>query len=265
MSERNKISNKTMQCDRALIILLQQINFERGNNKEPYFTLSWEDIDMLFYSMLNDMVDVFSGLMHVDLFLSGKSEEYQDGSLLSSNRKITLLDISATSLNEHIAASIDAVFEQGYRKLILLLHYYPLYTIKFIDDVFAQLSFEDDCLVYGALRSGNCCLLGLKTNYSNWFRNKNKENNLSSFKESGLDTDYLLREASNSDVIVFPVPTLKSVENGYDIARLKNEIVHSINVNSQFAKHTYEAFKYIEKKYTWRKPKDEAWDIRRHI
>ncbi len=254
-----------MQNDRALIVLSQQINLERGKGDEPYFTLSWEDIDMLYYSMLNDMFDVFSGLQHVDLFLSGKSEDYQGCSLLSSNRKITLLDISVPSMNDHIATSLDAVFEQGYRKIILLSHYYPMYTIKFIENVFAQLSCEDDCLVYGASRSGNCYLFALKTNYSDWFRNNAKENNLSQLKKSYLSTDYLLKKASASDMIIFPLSTLKSVENNYDIVNLKIEIEHSMNLNSQFAKHTYEAFKHIEKKYTRRKPKDEAWDIRRHI
>jgi hypothetical protein len=234
-----------MRNTKAIILFTQQVRFSRGDPNEPFAAIAWDDIDVLFSAMLNDLVEQIIKITNTDIFISVNSSDMQDDFLLSFQRKVNVLDHSSLSFPQRISSAINTVFENDYHRLILYLQHYPL-------------------LVLGASKNGRASLLGVKSNYSDWFKTVQSETTDKS-DTSFIETDYILKKACGNEVLIFNTPTIPAVDNGFDLEKLKRNIEHSMTVEGFFAKHTYEIFKYIDKKYFNRKRKDEAWDTRRHI
>jgi hypothetical protein len=253
-----------MRNTKAIILFTQQVRFSRGDPNEPFAAIAWDDIDVLFSAMLNDLVEQIIKITNTDIFISVNSSDMQDDFLLSFQRKVNVLDHSSLSFPQRISSAINTVFENDYHRLILYLQHYPLLGIEYFSSVFNQLNFEEECLVLGASKNGRASLLGVKSNYSDWFKTVQSETTDKS-DTSFIETDYILKKACGNEVLIFNTPTIPAVDNGFDLEKLKRNIEHSMTVEGFFAKHTYEIFKYIDKKYFNRKRKDEAWDTRRHI
>jgi hypothetical protein len=253
-----------MRNTKAIILFTQEVLLSRGNPSEPYAAIAWEDIDLLFSAMLTDLVDQISKLQLVDIFLSVDSVEIDNESLLSFQRKVNVFDHSSLSLPQRIGSALHNLFENGYHRLILGIHHYPLLGTGLFNSVFNQLNYEEDCIVLSKNSNDDISLIGLKSNYENWFELK-PDLSVDKSNVSSLDYDYILQKACLQDIMIFNTPNITAINNGFDLEKLKRCIEQTMNTQDYFAKHTYEIFKYIDKKYFNRKRKDEDWDIRRHI
>jgi hypothetical protein len=253
-----------MPNTRAIILFTQKVRLSRGNPNEPFTAIAWEDIDLLFSAMLTDLVEQITKIQSVDIFVSVNSTDLQDDFLIPFQRKVNILENSSLTLPQRISSTMNNVFENGYHRLILFMQHYPLIGAEFFNSVFNQLNFEEECVVLGTSKSERVSLFGVKSNYSDWFdsgRNASPVKTDSSY----IETDYILKKACTNDIMIFNTQNIPSVDNGYDLERLKRNIEHSMTTIGFFAKHTYEMFKFIENKYFSKKRKDEDWDTRRYI
>ncbi len=246
-----------MRNTKAIILFTQNVRFSRGNPKVPYTAISWEDIDLLFSAMLSDLLEKFTQLPQVDVFLVTSKSQLHDDFLFAFHDRVKVLYTADKNYNRRVAFAISSVFNEGYNKVIAYFDSYPLVTNNFIDRVFSQLNYEDDCIVCSATKNGNCSLVAMKNNFSSWFGESDEEEFIS--------MDNLIKKACENKLVIFTTHNLPAIVNGYDLQVLKNDIQKQMTIETLYPKKTYQMFKYLDKKLSKRKPKDEAWDIWRHI
>lgn len=246
-----------MRNTKAIILFTQNVRLSRGNPKVPYTAISWDDIDLLFSAMLGDLLEILTQIPQVDIFLVTSKTELQDDFLFAFHNRVNVLYTAEKNYNRRVAFSIATVFNEGYNKVIAYFDNYPLFKNNFIKRVFSQLNYEDDCIVCSATDTGNCNLVAMKNNYSSWFDEATEE--------QFINLDYLLKKACENKLVIFTTNNLPTIVNGYDLQNLKNDIQTQMTIETLYPKKTHQMFKYLDKKLRNRKPKDEAWDLRRYI
>ncbi len=242
---------------RAIILFTQQTQYSRGKQGEPFATISWEDIDFLFSTMLHDTLNQLSEISHTNILISVDQLDHYEELTKTSKPKMTILDHVLLNIGQRVVKSINHAYTNGYTKLLLIFSAYPLFTNEFISNIFEQLNYDDECTVCGMTPSGKLGLIGMRNNYARWFSKSTESINLNE----------LLLNICNEDILMFLTQPVLNIESGYHLETLRQEILQKIfQEESNYSRHTHEAFKFIEKKYSKRKTKDdEAWNIRRHL
>ncbi|MDI6803212.1 MAG: hypothetical protein QME58_05115 [Bacteroidota bacterium] len=246
-----------MRNSKAIILFTQNVRLSRGNPKVPYTAISWEDIDLLFSAMLGDLLEILTQLPLVNVFLVTSKTELQDDFLFAFHNRVNLLYTTEKNYNRRVAFAIATVFNEGYNKVIAYFDNYPLFKDNFVNRVFSQLNYEDDCIVCSATDKGNCNLIAMKNNYSSWFDGVTDE--------QFINMDHLIKKACENKLVIFNTHNLPTIVNGYDLQNLKNDIQAQMTFGIDYPKKTHQMFNYLDKKLKNRKPKDEAWDLRRYI
>lgn len=246
-----------MRNTKAIILFTQNVRLSRGNPKEPYTAISWEDIDLLFSAMLSDLLEILTQLPQVDVFLVTSKSELQDDFLFAFHNRVNVLYTAEKNYNRRVAFSIATVFNEGYNKVVAYFDNYPLFKDNFIKRVFSQLNYEDDCIVCSATNNGNCNLIAMKNNYSGWFDDLTGEQFIS--------MEHVIKKGCESKLVIFTTHNLPTIVNGYDLQKLKHEIQTQMENETNYPKKTHQMFKYLDKKLINWKPPDEAWDLRRYI
>ena len=115
----------------------------------------------------------------------------------------------------------------------------------FLARVVQQLAYEDDCVVVAPSLEGTCFLLGMKANHSSIF-DKSDQDPLAK-------PNLLMKRLCRLESMLFLTQPTYSLNSGFSLARLKDELDAADGSSPDFPRRTYEMFRTFEKKYRLKK------------
>ncbi len=231
--------------NKAIVLFSRIPQINRSNRDEPFAALPWDDLDTLFTAMLGDVTESCCLVEDADVFLYRDGAEFSDDLLSRFRPRITICDLPSGSFAEQVQQAVESVFLQHYDRVIVILDNHPLFSTKFLMSVFHQLEYEDNCIVLGPTAEGKCFFLALKSDIHILF-NVDEGDPLSNF-------NLLMNRMCRSNALLFPTPTGYSLDSGFNLARLKNDIEALAATEEKFPHRTHEMFKMFDKKYKSKK------------
>ena len=212
---------------------------------EPFASIAWGDLDALCSAMLGDVVEISCRVFNADVLLYRNPAEFSDDYLAPFRERIRCYDVQETPLAEQVQHAIENAFAENYSHIVVVLDNNPLLTSKFLEKVFDQLEYEDDCLVVAPTVEGKFSLLGMKANYSSLFD--------TAPGDPVAKPNLLMERICELNLVVFPIQTSYMLDSGLNLARLKDDIETLRTTKSEIPRRTYEIFKVFHKKYKTRK------------
>ena len=230
-----------MTRQNAIIVFSKPPYISRTDSSEPYASLPWDDLDALFSSFIVDILDHACSVPDADVLFYRNPSEPLDEYLYPLREKITFCDLQGETFAEQVYAAVEKTFADGYSRVIVLLDNHPTLSSKFFGRVFEQLKYEDDCVVVGPTVEGKCFLVGMKGNSSEVFHCTDEDPVTKPF--------VLLERLCRLEGVLFLTQQRYVLDSGFNLARLKDELVSPGVRAKEFPKRTYEIFKSFDKKY----------------
>ena len=234
-----------MHHNKAILLFSKVPQINRSNRDEPFAALPWDDLDTLFTAMLGDVAEIACHVDFADVFLYRDGAELSDDILSHLRTRIEVCDLPPGSFSEQVQQAVENAFAQHYDRVVVVLDNHPLMTSTLLRNIFYQLEYEDDCIVLGPTVEGKCFLLGMKSNYSLLFS-----------PEDGdplINSNLLMSRLCATNVVLFPMPISYSLDSGFNLARLKQDVEMLVGAEAVFPHRTYELFKVLDKKYRTKK------------
>ena len=226
--------------DKALVLFDEMQELEQlTKDFDPQFMP--EDSQELYVSFLSDLMVQLANLSPTSIFFF--TDNYLDRnrwfSSIGGNAELRLLP----GEDKPCLQITEALFSEGYRRLLFLTSLNPFAPIRGIQTAFQLLQLEDDVVVVGPTQRQSCYLLGIKTLHS------------------GLMTEYDPRSSRNHDdairaicklnVSTFTVEEWHDIVSLSDIERLMRETAKQALGNRPFPRRTREYLLYLEEKYNF--------------
>jgi hypothetical protein len=225
----------------ALILLFRTSQIDRTNPEDPFSTLPWEDIDLLFSSMAGDIIRTVSQLTTIDILVYRNTKEVSDDFFFPFHQRMKLMDLEPIPPAEQIRQGIENAYAAGYQNVAVMLQNHPLITKKTIADLFSQLGYEDDCIVVGPTNDNRGYLVGMKMNHSEIFE----------LSEGDVlqKQHLLLKNICRLDSMLFLMPPMNSIDHAANLMALMKEVELLDKTAVEYPVKTANAFKALQKKY----------------
>ena len=224
----------------AILIFSKSPHISRTDSSEPYASLPWGAIDTLFSAFLVDVLTHACDVQEADVLLYRNQAEPLDEFLTPLRERIVFGELADGKFSEQVHAAVDKTFGDGYKRVVAVLDNHPTISAKMFERMFAQLEYEDDCVVLGPTIEGKSFLIGVKANYGHLFDASTVD---------PLERQYvLLQRLCQLDAVLFLTEQRYLLDSGFSLARLREELALSPAAESAAAR-TYEVFKGFDKKY----------------
>lgn len=225
----------------ALILLFRNSQIDRTNPEDPFSTLPWEDIDLLFTSMASDIIRTVSQLNSIDIVVYRNAKEVSDDFFFPFHQRVKLMDADPVSPPEQIRQAIENAYAAGYQNVAVMLQNHPLIPKKIFTDLFSQLGYEDDCIVVGPTSDNRGYLVGMKMNHSEIFE--------LSEGDVLLKQHLLMKNICRLETMLFLLPPVNSIDHAANLMALMKEIELLDKTSAEYPVKTANAFKVLQKKY----------------
>jgi glycosyltransferase A (GT-A) superfamily protein (DUF2064 family) len=229
-----------MARQNAILIFSRSPHISRTDNSEPYASLPWGAIDTLFSAFLVDVLTHACEVQDVDVLFYRNQSEPLDEFLNPLRERMIFGELAEGKFSEQVNVAVEKAFGEGYNRLIVVLDNHPTISASMFERMFAQLNYEDDCVVLGPTIEGKTFLIGLKSHHEQLF---------DSSKVDPLERQYVLLERlCQLDTVLFLTEQRYMLDSGFSLARLREELAMSAGAEVAAAR-TYEVFKGLDKKY----------------
>jgi glycosyltransferase A (GT-A) superfamily protein (DUF2064 family) len=229
-----------MAHQNAILVFSKQPHIARTDNSEPYASLPWGAIDALFSAFAVDVLTQACAVRDADVLFFRNPSDPLDEFLTPLRDNITFGDLTGGTFTEQVQAAVERAFAEGFDRVIALLDNHPTLTASLFERIFAQLKYEDDCVVLGPTAEGKTYLLGLKGHQGEL---------LDTSKVDPLKKQHvLLRRLCGLEAVLFLTEQRYMLDSGFGLARLRAEL-DSTAPSGAVAARTREVFKSFDKKY----------------
>jgi hypothetical protein len=226
-----------MRCDKAIVLLDRALDRERLG-KDLTIKIPIEELRILYSSFLFDLLSQLINLSSTSILL------YTDN-YLDRNRwfgafadKAELRPLPTEDPCLHIS---EALFSEGYRKLVFLGCHNPIAPLHEIQVAFHLLQLEDDSVVIGPTEKQGWYLVAVRTLHEPLLQK------LSFDSQGGLDD--VMKIVCGLNAMAFTTSSYYDVATIPDIQRLQEEIETRIRNNQTFPHKTRERFFHLEQEY----------------
>jgi hypothetical protein len=223
--------------EKAVVLLDGALENERLA-KALALRIPTEELRILYSSFLFDLLSQLINLSSTSIFL------YTDN-YLDRNRwfgafadKAELRSLSTDDPCLHIS---EALFSEGYRKLVFLGCHNPIAPLHEIQVAFHLLQLEDDTVVIGPTENQGWYLVAVRTLHEPLFQKL-------PFGTQGR-LDDVMRTVCGLNAMAFTISSRYDVATIPDIERLKKEIEARIRNNQTFPHKTRERFYHLQQEY----------------
>ena len=187
---------------------------------------------------LYDLLSQLINLSSTSLFVYSDNYLDRNRSFGAFGSKAELRLLPTAEPGSHVA---EALFSEGYRRLVFLGCRNPIAPLHEIEVAFHLLQLEDDTVVIGPTEKLGWYLMGIKTLHEPLLR-------LLHFgSQPGLDE--VMKSVCGLNVMAFTISSRYDVESVLDIERLKKDIEVRIRDNQIFPHKTRERFFQMEHEY----------------
>lgn len=245
-----------MRNKNSIVLLTREFNIQRNITDSPFSGLSWEDTEMLSIAILNDMLMGFSEIPETDVILFIKNSEFKKNYIQYPFENFIVIDTQAVNDNQMLNYAINYVSDNGYRRNIITMNYYPICDTTFYKNVLLFLADEQEYLFIAPLKDLTLGMVALKDIHRNIFNNitEVQANEIEKFVEYFISNDlYLITPGI--------IPSIMDVS---DIIDLKFAIEKLIRLKLKYPQNTYNLLRQFEKKHIIKK-NNETRNIRRYF
>jgi hypothetical protein len=235
-----------MKIQNAILIFSKQPEINRSDVDDPLAGIPWTDTDILFTAMLGDVVECASKIEYAKIALYRDANELSNDFLAKFCERVECLDVIKDLFPNQIRHGFENVFSQGYSHVVAILENNPLLAPELIHRIFRQLHYDDDCIILVVSGEGKVLLIGMKTDYSSIFHEIGNS-------KTTLNSDVLMHRLCGLNVMVFPIFSSYSLDSGYNVVKLLDEIMNLILIKEQYPHRTWDMFKLLNKKYKIKK------------
>lgn len=246
MNNRNSIS-----------LFTKEFYIKRNIPSDPYAGLTWEDTEMLFSSILLDMVNSLSELNNCDIMLFMNNSDLKKDIFDKIKEKAFVIDTDEQYENDKLKFALQYIARNGYERNIFLFNYFPVYDLSYIKNIFLWLADEQDYVFVASLKDMSLGMLAMRNIQQSII------NDLTYDKI--LDVEKVISSLVSQDLYLIQTGTLPSLIDLNDLALLKNKLDEMIKEKIVFPKFTYETLKQLTKKYISNHKSYETRDIRRYF
>jgi hypothetical protein len=234
------VSSVKSAREQAILVFSKPAHISRTDSSEPYASLPWGAIDTLFSAFVVDVLNHASQVAGTDVIFYRNAGEPLDEFLYPLRDKVVFADLPGGTFAEQVRYAVEKAFADGYGRMIVVLDNHPTLPAKMFERIFAQLAYEEECVVVGPSREGKNFLIGLKAEYEGLF------------DTAGADPinrpNVLLERLCRLDALLFVTEQRYMIDSGYHIAKLREEVVLPDGAPSAAAR-TQEVFRILDKKY----------------
>lgn len=228
----------------AVVLFSKAAAVQRSGKDDPFAGLPWTDFDSLFSAMFDDVLEQASRLHNTDIIVFRDQTEFSDEFLQRFTRSVKCFDIVGKTPGEQLKHAIESTIAQSYSRIVIILENHPLIDAPFLQRLFEQLQYEEECIILGPNVEGNFHLVALK-------------NSTPQFMSAGEDlaspADGILKRVCAVEAVLFLTAQRYSLSTGNNLLRLKNEITERIGQSSEFPHRTHATFSAFEKRYKLKK------------
>ncbi|MEE9225331.1 MAG: DUF2064 domain-containing protein [Bacteroidota bacterium] len=228
-----------MQTDKAVILLPRTLSPLDIIDRFPA-QMRASDLESVYSAFLEDIIEDLNGLSRVHIVLGCDPVAHESFSSSHVRGAYESLDIGGSDLKTRIDSAIDSLFAERFRHLVLLKAHNPLLHLSVIQKSFMLLASDEDAVVLGPTERGSCYLLGMKSP---------RLDLLDVFIEPETTFDEVLKCVCGSDVFVFTLSKMFSVERWDDFTRLRDEIESIQQAKKPIPRRTYDRLKQLDRKY----------------
>lgn len=229
----------------AIIIFEKNPEITRTDQDEPYAALPWDELEVLFDSLLADTIENACQLIDTDVLLYCHPSKLSSEVLSPFRERIRVYVRQESLPVEQVQHAIENAFIEQYQRVLVLFDHHPTMSPKFLGKILHQLEIEDDCVVVGFTDEGQLLSIAMKNNHSILFENIDG-NPLTK-------SDTLLARLSKLDVVVFSIPPSYFLDSGYNMAKMKKDLETLEEERNHFPQRTLTTFRMFDKKYRSRK------------
>lgn len=226
--------------EQAILVFSKPAHISRTDSSEPYASLPWGAIDTLFSAFIVDVLNHASGVAGTDVIFYRNAGEPLDEFLYPLRDKVLFSDLPVGTFAEQVRYAVERAFADGYGRMIVVLDNHPTLPTQMFERIFAQLAYDDECVVLGPSREGKNFLVGLKADYEELFE--------CTSADPINRPNVLLERLCRLDALLFVTEQRYLIDSGYHLARLREEIVLPDGKLSAAAR-TQEVFRILDKKY----------------
>ncbi len=227
--------------DKAILFFPKRID---ARELKQYFGPKWtlEDIESAYLSFLVDLVDEFHKTLKLTAFLYHSNPERHNSLFEVFHNNVEVRHLPTK--DDLLASAVEHVFNDGFKRIVLLNCYNPLLPIQNLQLAFVLLNLDEDIITIGPCENRNCYLLGMKAPHIDLLQN------VDVFLRESYES--LLKKICSLNIMVFPLKKWYDIVTPNDFARLKAEIERMIVAKKEYPKKTYEFLRQIGRKYKFK-------------
>lgn len=235
-----------MPQKKAALLFTKQPQISKAARNDPFLLVSWTDVDLLFSSMIADVAETLGGVPGVDIIIYTHDEEFPTD-FLSTHARLDIRPQQGENFYESVQMGVENAFHEGYQRILAFLEPVPLISAQEVQRAFAQLTIEDDCIVYGPLNNADYYLVGMKHNHSVIFRD--------TIAREQSSNSSMMEQLCACEAMLIPLDELYVLDSGYALLRLREDVERRMSTTANFPRHTAEMFKLIQRKYKLKQTK----------
>lgn len=245
-----------MRNKNSIALIKRDFNLRRNVLDSPFSGLSWEDTEMLFMTILSDMVIGLSKIPETDIIVFVKKSELHYEYISDVEDKVIVVDTEELNSKEILNYSINYLKTANYWRNILLMNYYPICDSTFYKNILMYLGEEQEHIFVAPMKDFTIGMIA--------FRHDNKMIFDDLLKIQVFDFEKFLEKFINYDAFLITPNFIPSIINVSDVINLKSTIEKMIRLKNGYPQNTYNLLKSFEKKYVI-KNNNEIRHIRRYF
>lgn len=241
----------------SISLFTKEFSIKRNIPNHPYAGLTWEDTEVLFSSILLDMINSLSELNNCDIFLFMKNSDLKKDFIDKISDRAYLIETDKQYEKHKLRFAMNHIARNGYARNIFLFNYFPIFDLSFFKNVFLWLADEQEYLFISPLKDMSLGMLAMCGIH---------QSIIDDLTDDGiLNIEVVMSKLVNKDLYLLQTGTLPSLIDLYDLLLLKDKFDEMIKERLVFPKFTYEALRQFTKKYTSNHKNYETRDFRRYF
>lgn len=251
-----------MKGQNAIVVVAGSPDVARSGGGDPFAALPWEDLDTVFHGCAADVVQSALAVPDSDVIVWRDRRFPATRLAAQTGDRVRQFDLPDGPMGEALQQAMDGAFLEFYHRVVVVLENNPLVGTAALASAVDQLGVEDECAVVVPAEGGGVVAVALKNGCRGLFSDGAAASAERS-EPSGADVatavearwSGVLRRLCEEELLLFPMQPSFALDSTASLERLRTVISALDPDLPGFPKRTGAAFRAIEKKYRWKRPR----------
>ena len=236
-----------MKNPNAVIVVAGSPEVSRSAGGDPFAALPWEDLDTVCHGCAADVVHAALAVPDADVLVYRDARYPASRLAAQTGDRVRQFEMPEGPVGDALQQALDGAFLEFSHRVIVVLENNPLVGTRTLAAAADQLGVEDDCAVVVPADGGGVVAVALKGGCPGLFA--------SSSGPAVGRWGGVLRRLCEEEMMIFPTSPSFGLDSTANLERLRNALADLDPDAPGFPKRTGAAFRAIEKKYRWKRPR----------